>query len=153
MPAPDRPSSRREKQLAKLKARRAALGKRREDLLDELVSGCGYGFLAEKHGISVRTVRREVDRALDSRHLDRPDRYVRIQVERLTNALGTIDRALLQGDYLAVDPLLKVIEKLDHYHGFTRSRDPVERPPRLEARSAPLALVDAREDSKDHLTR
>ncbi len=150
--AADRPISRRDKRLAKLKARRAELAKRREDMLDDVVRGCNYAVIAEKHDISVRTVRREVDRALDHRQLDRPDRYVRLQVERLTNALKTVDNALLHGDYLAVDPLLKLIEKLDRYHGFARHRsgDPLDAPLRLETRSAPLALTDGREDIKDH---
>jgi DNA-binding CsgD family transcriptional regulator len=141
-----RPLSRRDKQLARLKARRIELTKRREDMLDDIVSGCSYAYLAEKHKISVRTVRREVDRALDHRHLDRPDRYVRVQVERLTNAIKCIDRAILAGDYLAVDPLLKVIEKLDRYHALPWPH-PAAAPARLQATSAPLALTDAR-DSK-----
>ena len=149
--AKDRPISRRDKQLARLKARRAELAARREDMLDDLVSGCNHVFLAQKHGISVRTVRREVNRALDHRQLDPPDRYVRLQVERLHNAIKAIDGALLQGDYLAVDPLLKVIEKLDRYHALARSYAPemFEPPAHLRASPAPLALSDAG-DGKDH---
>ena len=143
--APARPLSRREKQLARLKARRAELTARREDMLDDIVSGCSYAYLAEKH----RTVRREVDRALDHRHLDRPDRHVRVQVERLTAAIPCIDSAILAGDYRAVDPLLKVIEKLDRYHGLAWPHAPACPPPaRLRTAAAPLALPDAR-DSKD----
>jgi DNA-binding CsgD family transcriptional regulator len=138
--------SRRDKQLVKLKARRAQLTARREDMLDDIVSGCSYAHLAQKHKISVRTVRREIDRALDHRHLDRPDRYVRVQVQRLSAAIQCIDRAILDGDYLAVDPLLKVIEKLDRYHGLAWSPSPM--PARLQTAAAPLALADAR-DSKD----
>ena len=155
MPAatPAAPLSRRDKRLAKLKARRAELSQRREDMLDDIVSGCSYAYLAEKHKVSVRTVRREVDRALDHRHLDRPDRYVRVQVERLTNAIKAIDRAIVDGDYLAVDPLLKVIEKLDRYHGLARPQAvaPAD-PPRLQPPSAPLALADRR-DIEDHVSR
>lgn len=147
---PPRPSSRREKQRAKLKARRAELTARREDMLDDIVSGCSYAVLALKHKISVRTVRREVDRALDHRHLDRPDRYVRVQVERLTAAIHCIDQAIFEGDYHAVDPLLKVIEKLDRYHGLAWPHAPASpAPARLQTAAAPLALPDPR-DSKDH---
>jgi hypothetical protein len=146
---PTRPLSRREKQLAKLKARRVEVSKRREDMLDDIVSGCSHAYLAQKHKISVRTVRRELDRALDSRRLDRPDRYVRVQVERLTCAIRCIDRAIIDGDYLAVDPLLKVIEKLDRYHGLAWPHAPATpTPARLQMAAAPLALSDAR-DSKD----
>jgi len=143
----DRPHSRRKKQLTKLKHARAAAAERRELMLEDVVAGRSHVVLAQKYGISVRTVRREVERALDARHLDAPDRYVRLQVERLTLAIQTIDHALAQGDYHAVDPLLKVIEKLDRYHGINRPRPPgaAEAPARLEAAAAPLALVDARQ--------
>jgi len=61
----------------------------------------------------------------------------------------TIDHALAQGDYHAVDPLLIAIEKLDRYHGIARRRpaDSPEPPPRLEAAVAPLALVYARQEA------
>ena len=152
-PAPAaRPSSRRTKQLAKIKARRAELTKRREDMLDDVVSGCNYAFLAEKYKISLRTVRREVDRALDHRHLDRPDRYMRIQVDRLNHAIKAVDDAILHGDYHAVDALLKLVEKLDRYHGLARALAAVPDPtPLLPAPSAPLALTDTRV-AKDHAT-
>jgi hypothetical protein len=148
MPA-DHPSSRRKKQLAKLKERRADAAERRGHMLQELVTGGSYHYLAQKYGISVKTVRREVDRALHARDLDPPDRYVRLQVERLTYAISSIDHALSEGDYHAVDPLLKVIEKLDRYHGVARPRavEAPGAPPRLEAAAAPLALVDGREEA------
>jgi len=149
MPTAPIPLSRRDKQLARLKARRVELTARREDMLDDIVSGCSYAFLAQKHKVSVRTVRREVDRALDHHHLVRPDRYVRVQVERLTGAIQCIDRAILDGDYRAVDPLLKVIEKLDRYHGLAWPHAPAfPAPARLQTAAAPLALADAR-DSED----
>ena len=53
--APASPHSRRDKQLAKLKSRSEQLSKRREDMLDDTVSGCGYTYLAEKQKISATT--------------------------------------------------------------------------------------------------
>jgi hypothetical protein len=145
MPA-DRPSSRRKKQLAKLKEGRADAAERRGHMLQELVTGGSYHYLAQKYAISVKTVRREIDRALHARDLDAPDRYVRLQVERLNYAISTIDHALAEGDYHAVDALLKVIEKLDRYHGIGRQRpEAPEASRRLAAAVAPLALVDGRQ--------
>lgn len=46
------PLSRRDKQLAKPKARRVELSKRRGDTLNDIVSGSSYACLAEKHKIS-----------------------------------------------------------------------------------------------------
>ena len=142
-PRPRSPLSRREKKLAGARERRAAKVTRREDMLEDIVSGCDYRVIANKNNLSIKTVRREVDRALDQRPLASVDRYVRVQVERLTKALQTIDRAIEQGEIQAVDPLLKVIEKLDRYHGLAgvRSSESALVQPRLPAPIAPLALT------------
>ena len=48
--------------------------------------------------VSPRTVRREVDRALEERRLDAPERYARLQVARLTKALRLADASIDQGE-------------------------------------------------------
>ena len=130
MPTPN-PSSQRKKQVAATRARRWAHAERREDMLEDLAGGVEYAVIARKHGVSLKTVRREVGRGLDKRWIETPERHVRLQVERLTRALRAIDDALLAGDIAAVDPLLKVIEKLDRYHGVGSPAQPP--PPRLLA--------------------
>jgi hypothetical protein len=54
-----------------------------------------------------------------------------LQVERLTRAVRALDDALLQGDLAAVEPLMKVIEKLDRHHGLAKPQPAA--PPRLIA--------------------
>jgi len=131
----------------KARARRAQRAQRREDMLEDVVSGAERGLIAAKYQVSLKTVYREVNRALDQRRLDAPDRYVRLQVERLTRAVQSIDRAIMEGDIDAAALLIKVIDKLDRYHGFGFAPVHIEPPARLSPPSPPPALT--REQTAD----
>ena len=80
-------------------------------------------------------MRREVARAIDERAPELPHRYVRIQVQKLTRAVTTVADVLSLHNLAAVDPLLKLIDKLDRYHGLA----PLYEPRRGEAPAAPAA--------------
>lgn len=108
MPSPT--PSQRKKQLAATRARRAKTQERREGMLEDLATGVQHSVIARKNNISLRTVRREIGRALDKCWSETPQRHLRLQVERLNLALRAIDDALLVGDLSAVEPLLKVTE-------------------------------------------
>src|ERR1700733_5972901 len=74
--------------------RRAAKAERHEIMLELVVAGYERELIAQKLCVSLATVRREVGKAIDQRPLDAPDRYVRLQVTRLTRALRVVDDAL-----------------------------------------------------------
>ena len=126
--------------------RRAAKVERREIMLELVVAGYERELIAQKLCVSLATVRREVDKAIDQRPLDAPDRYARLQVTRLTKALRVVDCSLEEGDLKAVGPLVKVLGMLDRYHGLAAAgatnRQAVE-PRRLPRAVAPLALTHA----------
>ena len=138
------PASKAAEKRTAAKARRGALAVRRHRCLEALAAGWSVEQIAELLKVSVRTVRREVDRALDDRRLDAPDRYVHLQVLRLTKALRLADTAIERGDLKAVGPLVKVVAALDRYHGLAdklalRSNAPAARP----LPTPPLALTFA----------
>jgi DNA-binding NarL/FixJ family response regulator len=54
---------------------------------DLLASGYSPEQIAEVRKVSVRTIRREIDSAIARRQLDAPERYVHLQVARVTKAL------------------------------------------------------------------
>ncbi len=110
------PTSPTRSERAAAKARRVARQARREDMLDDIAGGVDYGVVAHKNKVSVKTVRREVERALDARWMASPQRYIRLQVERLNRALRAVDEALLDRDVTAVEPLIRLLDKLDRYH-------------------------------------
>lgn len=65
--------------------------------------------IAEVRRVSIRTIRREIDSGIARRWLDAPERYVHLQVARLTKALRFADAALERGDLKAVRALVEVV--------------------------------------------
>ncbi len=144
---PDTPLSQRATRLAQRRERRVAKAVRREGMFGLVIAGFDHVEIAKNFHISVATVRREVDRAVDSRRLEAPERYILLQVERLTKALKTVDILLENGSLAAAEPWLKIMDRLDRYHIGAVARAPVaEAPPRLSAHPAPLALTQAVRD-------
>jgi hypothetical protein len=96
--------------------------------------------------VSVRTVQREIARAIDKRRLDAPDRFVHLQVARLTKVLRLADSRLNRGDLAAAGTFMKAVAALDRYHGFNRPSLPASAAPQAIEQltaSPPLALTFA----------
>ena len=87
---------------------------------DLLASGYSPEQIAEVRKVSARTIRREIDAAIARRRLDAPERYVHLQVARLTKALRFADAALERGDLKAVRALVQVVAAMDRYHGLSQ---------------------------------
>src|SRR5208283_3212152 len=98
--------------------RREAKAALRQVIFEALAAGWSVEQIADLRKVSPRTVRREVDRALDQRRLDAPDRYAQLQVARLNKALRLADASIDQGDLRAIGALVKVVRALDRYHGL-----------------------------------
>src|SRR5579863_4276485 len=117
-------------QSARAKARAAAGARRRAKALfrqgsfDLLASGYSAEQIAEARKVSVRTIKREIDAVIAARRLDAPERYVHLQVARLTKALRLADVAIERGDLKAVQALVQVVK-------ISRSLSWVEAPRRL----------------------
>jgi len=143
------PASERARTRAAGRARRARKAALRQGAFEALASGFSPEQIAEARRVSVKTVRREIDRALAERRLDAPERYAHLQVARLTKALRLADALIGRGDVRGVAPLVKIVGALDRYHGLDRRSAPAAPPAQLEApepASAPLlALTHAGE--------
>jgi hypothetical protein len=106
------------------KARKMAKLAWSQNSFDLLASGYTPEQIAEVRKASVRTIRREIDSAIARRRLDAPERYVHLQVARLTKALRFADAALERGDLKAAQALVQVVAAMDRYHGLSEaSRD------------------------------
>jgi hypothetical protein len=126
------------------RARRAQKAARRQGFFEALSSGFTVEQIAEASKVSVKTVRREIDRALEARRLDAPDRYVHLQVARLTKALRLVDIRVDRGELAAVGPLMKVVAALDRYHGLQQLLKPAaDAPLAIPPAPPPLALTHA----------
>ena len=124
------------------KARRAKAAREREAFFDLLVSGYSHEQIAARTGVSVATVRRAVERAIAQRRLDGSERFVHLQIARLTKALRVADEAIDEGKLNAIDPFLRVVAAFDRYHGLAAAppTPPASSAPRI-AREIPLALT------------
>ena len=116
------PQSGRARERSQAKARKAAKLTWSQSSFDLLASGYSPEQIAEVRKVSVRTIRREIDAAVARRRLDAPERYVHLQVARLTKALRFADAALERGDLKAVRALVTVVSAMDRYHGLTAPR-------------------------------
>ena len=115
--------------------RRAARLEMREACFQALADGWTQEQIAKARGVSVATVRREIDRAIAARQIRPPESHARLQIARITKALALLDIRIGRGEMEAVGPFLKTIAALDRYHGFAA-------PPEVEAPvwSAPSSL-------------
>ena len=100
---------------AAAKARKMAKLAWSQSSFDLLASGYSPEQIAEVRKVSARTIRREIDAAIARLRLDAPERYVHLQVARLTKALRFADAALERGDLKAVRALA-----MDRYHGLSQ---------------------------------
>ena len=130
---PESPTTRAGRRAA-AKSRREAKAAYRDALFDALAAGWTHRQIAEERNVSVRTVRRDIDRAIADKRPDAPQNFVRLQVARLMKALRLADAGLERGELRAVGPLLKVVAALDRYHGLID--------PKRAARRARQAVPD-----------
>lgn len=126
---------------ARRRARQARRIQWRQACFELVSAGHSYAEVANRLMVSERTVRRDVARVIDERRLDAPDRYIHLQVDRLTRALRTADGQVERGDMKAVAPLIKLIGALDRYHGLDARYRREPRLPPPDRAAAPLALA------------
>jgi len=128
---------------ARTRARRAQKAAMRESLFEALASGFSYGEIAAARKVSVSTIRREIDKAIAARSLEKPAGYLHLQVARLTKALRLVDKRLEQGDLKAVGRMVQVVAALDRYHGLNDQHRPSHAEPPLPPAAPPLAIAHA----------
>jgi hypothetical protein len=149
------PQSARARARAAASARRRAKTAFRQGSFDLLASGYSAEQIAEARKVSVRTIRREIDAAIAARRLDAPERYVHLQVARLTKALRLADVAIERGDLKAVQALVQVVKSLDRYHRLNRLEDSAKAgsmtgpaPPIAALPPPPLGLTHVRPEAE-----
>jgi DNA-binding NarL/FixJ family response regulator len=89
------PHSKRADKRKAAQERRAAKAELSEICFEALAAGWTVQQIAEMRKVSARTVQREIARAADRRRLDAPDRFVHLQVARLTKVLRLADARIV----------------------------------------------------------
>ena len=93
--------------------------------------GQGIGSLVSACRLSLATVRREVDKAID--RLDAPDRHIHPTSPNLETAPCAVDDALERADLNAADPPLQGDGAVERHHGPTVAAPSRSQPPQLSS--------------------
>jgi hypothetical protein len=80
--------------------------------------GASVEKIAEKEAISPKRVEKLLRDELHKRWVAPAQDYARIQVARLDTILAKLTAKAEKGDIAAIDRILRVLDRLDRYHGF-----------------------------------
>ena len=105
---------------APVRARKTAPARRGAKILLALVAGAGVDAIAEKEGLSRKRVETMLRDELRRRWVAPAGDYARLQIVRLEAMSAKLLAKAEKGDLPAIDRMLKILDRLDRYHGFTR---------------------------------
>jgi hypothetical protein len=97
-------------------------------ILERLTTGLSLAHIARVEKLTVRRVQQIIAAMLESREIDPPAGFVRLQVARLSEAMIVTRTIMMEGDLQAVDRMIRLTRELDRYHGFAQA--PIPAPPR-----------------------
>ena len=88
---------------------------RRQRIFARLREGWAYDEIAREERVSAERIRQIVSEVLNKRVIDRGADHAHLQLERLMPALRVVGEAIGRGEFKAVAPLIKVIDRLDKH--------------------------------------
>ena len=94
---------------------------RRKRIFALLRDGWAYEEIAREEGITARRARQIVSEALRQREVEDDADHALLQLSRLEPALRAASEAVGKGDVKAIAPLMKVLDRLDHYQKAARA--------------------------------
>jgi hypothetical protein len=101
-------------------ARKSARGQRGPAIVAALAAGASLNEIAKAQRLSPKQVEAMLRDELHVRWVARPVDYARLQIVRLEAMLGKLTAKAETGDLAATDRLLRVLDRLDKYHGFSK---------------------------------
>ena len=100
------------------RVRKPAQPKPGQRILAALLMGSSLEKIAEQEAISLKRVEKLLRDELHKRWVAPAQDYARIQVARLETILAELTAKAEKGEIAAIDRILKVLDRLDRYHGF-----------------------------------
>ncbi len=95
-------------------------------MLAALIGGVSPETIGAEENLAADTVERTLSAELDRRWTPNMAEFAKIQIARLESYFLTLVDRLESGELAAVDRALKIIDRLDRYHGFRRANPAVE---------------------------
>jgi hypothetical protein len=105
---------------APIRARTAAPVRRGPKILAALVAGEGVDAIAAKEGLSRKRVESMLRDELRRRWVAPAQDHARLQIVRLEAMSAKLSAKSEESDLPAIDRMLKILDRLDRYHGFTK---------------------------------
>jgi hypothetical protein len=99
------------------RARKAARG---PQILAALLAGTSVDEIARTEVLSPKRVEKALLVELRRRWTPPPQEYARLQIARLEVASARLAAKVAAGDTSAIDSLVRVADRLDRYHGFSK---------------------------------
>ena len=101
------------------KRSRASLAER---VLASLVGGAGVDEISAAEQLTRKRTETILREALHNRWIAPAEEFARLQIARLERMIAKLVDRLQNGDLEAIDRALKIVDRLDRYHGFTKAK-------------------------------
>jgi hypothetical protein len=96
-------------------------------VLASLVAGAGVDEISAAERLTRKRTENILREALRGRWIAPAEEFARLQITRLERMIAKLVDRLQKGDLEAIDRALKIVDRLDRYHGFTKARRLPER--------------------------
>lgn len=106
---------------ARSRARTPAPQRRGPQILLALVSGQSVEAIADAEGLTRKRVEKLLRDELRRRWIAPAEDYARLQIARLEAMAARLAPLAEDGELPAIDRMLKILDRLDRYHGFSKS--------------------------------
>jgi hypothetical protein len=101
-------------------ARKAARVSRGPAVLAAMINGVSLTDIAKSEHMNLKRVEKTLRDELRKRWIAPAQDYARLQIARLEAIANQLKEKSKNGDLPTIDRLLKVMDRLDRYHGFTK---------------------------------
>jgi hypothetical protein len=95
---------------------------RAQRVLASLIAGAGVDEIAATERLTPKRTESILRQELRNRWVAPAEDFARLQIARLEQMILKLLERLQNGDLKAIDRALKIVDRLDRYHGFTKAQ-------------------------------
>ena len=95
---------------------------RAQRVLASLIAGAGVDEIAATERLTPKRTESILRQELRNRWVAPAEDFARLQIARLEQMILKLLERLQSGDLKAIDRALKIVDRLDRYHGFTKAK-------------------------------
>jgi hypothetical protein len=90
-------------------------------VLASLIAGAGVDEISTAERLTRKRTENILREALRGRWVAPAEDFARLQIARLERMILNLLERIRNGDLKAIDRALKIVDRLDRYHGFTKA--------------------------------